>query len=167
MNAVFTTRPVFPAVREAGSMAERAGHCLCGAVRFTARNVPGGYGACHCDMCRRWTGSAFLGVTVRGSDLAWRGEDNIARLQSSAWAERAWCRTCGTGLWYRVTAEGPMLGDYEIPIGLFDDADGLEMQREIYIDRKPDAFAFQGEHELLTEAQVTALYGATMEGSRP
>lgn len=38
----------------------RSGHCLCGAVRITVTDPPQELGACHCGMCRRWTGSAFL-----------------------------------------------------------------------------------------------------------
>lgn len=141
------------------------GHCLCGAVSFTARDVPKTFGASHCGMCHRWTGSAFLGVTVQESDLDWTGAGNIKRLQSSDWAERAWCDKCGSGLWYRVTAGGLHKGGYEIPIGLLDDTTGLQLVREIFVDRKPDAFAFAGDHEMLTEAQVMALYGLTDEGS--
>ncbi len=137
---------------------------MCGAVRFTARDVPTEYGACHCKMCQRWAGSALLAVTVPETGIDWNGVDNIRRIQSSDWAERAWCDKCGAGLWYRVTAEGPHKRDFEVPIGLFDDPDGLRMTREIFIDRKPDAFAFSGTHELLTEAQVLALYGLTDAG---
>ena len=146
-------------------MSARAGQCMCGEVRFTAQDVPQEFGTCHCKMCQRWLGSALLGVTIAEKNLSWQGENNIATLQSSGWAERAWCSKCGTGLWYRVTADGPLNDNYEIPIGIFDDAEGFKMTREIFIDRKPDAFAFQGEHELLTEAQVFALYGPTTEGA--
>lgn len=146
-------------------MTERGGQCMCGAVRFVARNVPDEYGACHCKMCQRWIGSALLAVTVPVADVDWQGTEHIRRIQSSDWAERAWCDACGSGLWYRFTADGPFPDDYEIPIGLFDDADGLRMTREIFIDRKPDAFAFAGDHEMLTEAQTLALYEPTTEGA--
>lgn len=147
-----------------GDGTERQGGCLCGAVRFTARPPSAEYGACHCKMCQRWTGSALLAITVPEDAAEWRGEVDIARFQSSDWAERAWCARCGSGLWYRVTLEGHP-GNYEIPIGLFDDPDGLRLAREIFIDRKSDAFALAGEHEQLTEAQVLALYGPTTEGA--
>jgi hypothetical protein len=146
-------------------MTARAGHCLCGAVTFTAQSVESTYGACHCEMCQRWAGSALLAVTVKDDQIAWAGGDAIATFQSSDWAERGWCAKCGSGLWYRMTAEGPHKGAYQVPIGLFDDANGFTMDREIFIDKKPDAFAFAGTHEMLTEAQVFALYGVTTEGA--
>lgn len=146
-------------------MTDRTGKCLCGAVTFAARNVPAPFAACHCKMCQRWAGSAFMGVTVQEGDIEWAGEENIKRLQTTQWAERAWCDTCGSGLWYRVTAEGPLAGSYEIPVGLFDDMDGLHLVQEIFVDRKSDAFAFAGDHERLTEAQAIAKYSLTDKGS--
>lgn len=138
---------------------------MCGAVTFEVRDLRGDFGACHCEMCRRWTGSAFLGVTVPDETITFRGTEHISTLQSSPWAERAWCSQCGAGLWYRVTAEGPMATEYEIPIGLLHDADGLRMASEIYIDQKPDSFAYQGEHKLLTRSEVLALYGDVLAQS--
>lgn len=132
----------------------RTGRCLCSAVSFSAANVPTKFGACHCEMCRRWTGSALLGVTVKDEDLTWSGEDLIAKRQTSSWAERAWCRECGTGLWFKVTLEGKYSGETELPIGLFDDPSGFEMSSEIFIDHKPDSFAYAGEgRKLMTRAE--------------
>lgn len=118
---------------------------MCGAVKFSAQNVPAAFGACHCDMCRRWTGSALLGVSVPLVDVVWEGTEAIGKLQSSFWAERAWCTKCGTGLWFRVTKPSDYSDDVEIPLGLFDDQRGFHMTNEIYIDHKPDSFAYAGE----------------------
>ncbi len=135
----------------------REGGCMCGAVRFRAAQVQRDFGACHCKMCQRWSGGPLLAATVIEGDMEWQGEAHIARYQSSDWAERGWCARCGSGLFYRVT-KGAHAGAYEVPIGLFDDPGGLRMTREIFIDRKPDAYAFAGERERLTEAQTLALY---------
>ena len=122
----------------------RTGGCLCGAVRFEADLAHANFGACHCEMCRRWTGSALLGISVPAAAVRWQGEDHIATRQTSGWAMRAWCRDCGSGLYFRVTTPGPYADDFELPIGLFDDANGLTMTNEIYIDHKPDSFAYAG-----------------------
>lgn len=131
---------------------------MCGAVTLEIQALRQDFGACHCEMCRRWTGSAFLGISVPSTNVVFHGLEHVQKLQSSAWAERAWCGKCGTGLWYRVTAAHRMAENYEIPIGVLDDASDLVMTREIFIDCKPDAFAYQGEHRLLTRAQVMKLY---------
>jgi len=126
-------------------MTDHTGQCMCGDVRFTARDVPSEYGTCHCEMCRRWTGSALLGVSVPEGNVTWEGREHIGVRQSSDWAERAWCKNCGTGLWFRVTMESEWAGNYEIPLGLFDKADDFTMTSEIYIDHKPASFAYAGE----------------------
>ncbi|WP_244995687.1 GFA family protein [Pseudooceanicola nitratireducens] len=141
-------------------MSEKTGSCMCGAVRFTATDVPATFGACHCDACRRWTGSAMLAVTVPQDKLTWEGEAQIRTLQSSDWAERAWCQRCGSALYYHVTADGPMSETLQVPIGLFDDANGFTFDSEIFIDCKPDSFAYAGDREVMTRAQVFAKYGA-------
>lgn len=141
----------------------RTGGCLCGAVRFSARLTRQEFGACHCEMCRRWTGSALLGISVPEANVIWQGDENIARFQSSDWAERATCRTCGSPLFYHVTMDGPMAGDLEMPVGLFDDASGLTFTNEIYIDHKPDSYAYVGDRPRLTRKETLAKFGISEE----
>jgi len=135
-------------------MTDRTGHCMCGAVSFTAKNVPDKFGACHCEMCRRWTGSALLAVEIPAESITFHGQESIKTTQSSPWAERAWCNRCGTGLWYRVTDKGPMNANYEIPVGLFDSLDNMHLISEIYSDIKPDAFSFADKTTKMTRAEV-------------
>lgn len=137
---------------------DRTGGCLCGAVRFTLRARPDHFGICHCEMCRRWTGSALFGITVPEDALEVEGAENIAQFNSSEWASRSFCRICGSNLWYRYDPEGTGGGDYELSLGLLDDADGLRLNREIFIDAKPDSFAIAGEHQRMTRAEVMAIY---------
>ena len=138
----------------------RTGHCLCGAVSFTARLEALNFGVCHCPMCRRWTGSALLGITVDMDDVEWQGTNAVGIYQSSAWAERAFCRFCGSAVYFRVTADTPYLGKIELPIGLFDDPSGLTMTNEIYIDHKPDSYAFAGasDRRQMTRADCIAKF---------
>lgn len=130
------------------------GRCLCGAV--TVRAVPRRrhVEACHCTMCRRWSGVAYLGVQC-GSDVEFEGEDNVVRYRSSKWAERGFCGKCGSNLFFHY-----LPGDtYGVLAGLFPD-DALEpMSEEIFIDEKPDYYAFAGERERLTGPEVMAKFG--------
>jgi hypothetical protein len=121
----------------------RTGQCLCGAVSFTAKGVPATISICHCEMCRRWTGSALVGVTLPEENVVWKGKGHIATRQTTSWAERGWCGECGSGMWFRVTADTPYKGEIEIPLGVFDDPNGFTVSSEIYIDHKPDSFAFE------------------------
>src|SRR6187549_2791530 len=75
------------------------GHCLCGAVTFTAEKVETEHHACHCGMCRRWSGGAPLMCTAV-ENVSFTGEDKLKRYDSSQWAQRGFCGECGTSLFY-------------------------------------------------------------------
>lgn len=138
----------------------RTGRCLCGSVSFRATDVPDTFGICHCDMCRRWTGSAFLEVSIPEGNVTWQGTENIARRATSDWAERAWCRDCGSPLYYRVTMAGEWAGNLDIALGLFDEPGGFRLSHEIFIDSKPDSFAFAGAgHRQLTRQDCIEKFG--------
>lgn len=135
------------------------GQCLCGAVRFEATPRKTESAACHCEMCRRWTGSALLAVSVLPEDVRFEGAENIRTYTSSEWAERAWCDRCGTTLYYHLTTDAYGPQTYEISLGLFDEPDGFQLVSEIYIDRKPAGYAFAGEHPRQTKAEIEASFG--------
>ena len=140
-------------------MSETTGQCMCGAVRFRATDVPDHFGVCHCEMCRRWTGSAFANVEVPEGSVTWEGEAQIATLQSSRWAERAWCRRCGSGLYWHMTQGGDYSGTYDIALGLFDEPDAFKIASEIYTDLKPHGFNLVDEgQKKLTRAECVAKF---------
>jgi len=130
------------------------GQCLCGAVTVTAKPGDDGLHACHCAMCRRWTGSAFVGMAIAPGDLTANGP--IKTYVSSEWAERSFCDTCGSTLWYRVTLPGHEFN--HVAAGLFDDAGGQALTKEVFIDNKPDGYAFAGDHTLVTKDEMLAIF---------
>jgi len=130
------------------------GQCLCGTVRISAKTTSNKVGACHCNMCRRWGGGPLLAVDC-GVDAIIEGEDQISVFDSSDWAERGFCRRCGTHLFYRIKQDGRLA----VPIGLFDASDGIEFDSQIFIDEKPDYYRFANETQNMTGAEVFALYG--------
>jgi hypothetical protein len=136
---------------------QRTGKCLCAAVTFTADIQPT-IVACHCGMCRRWTGGVFL--TTPAKDIHFTGEDAITRYKSSDWAERGFCSRCGSSLFYRVTAKGPHEGETVLAVGALDDASGMTLDEELCIDHKPDGYSFAGEPKQKTEAEMFASFSA-------
>lgn len=145
---------------------EKKGGCLCGAVRFVARNVPSTFGVCHCPSCRRWTGSALFEVSVKTDDLTWTGAEHIAVRATSDWAERAWCRECGTNLYFRTTKEGEWFGGTDLPLGIFDDPNGFTVTHEIYTDHAPEGIQLQDSgQKRLTRADVVAINPDLDDGS--
>ena len=58
-----------------------------------------------------------------------------------------------------MTVDSPDAGSFDLPIGSLDDANGLTMTNEIYIDHKPDSYAFAGEgRNVLTRADCVARF---------
>jgi len=131
-----------------------SGSCLCGAVKIDAEAVKTDMHACHCGMCRKWSGGPFLAVDC-GSAVTFTGEENISVYDSSPWAQRGFCGKCGTHLFYRAK-EGPL---YYMPVALFDELSGVTFEGQIFIDRKPDYYEFANKTQNMTEAEVFALFG--------
>ena len=77
------------------------GGCLCGALRYELSEPPIETGTCHCRMCQKSTGSAFM-VMARFSRAALRftrGEPKLYR--SSSIKEKGFCQDCGSLLFDR------------------------------------------------------------------
>lgn len=129
---------------------ERSGGCLCGAVRYSAMIESERFGACHCPMCLKWTGGPLLNVRASAT---FEGTPTV--YASSDWAERGFCSTCGSSLFYRLrTSEGPL----HLAFGSLDNAEGLTFTHQVFIDRKPKGYAFQNETKTMTAAQVLAMF---------
>lgn len=135
------------------------GRCLCGAVQVRATPLRRQVEACHCTMCRRWNGIAFVGVQC-GSAVAIDGEEHVVRFRSSEWAERGFCGRCGSALFYRYLP----LDHYGFTAGLFADDAFLPLAEEIFIDEKPAYYAFAGDSDKLTGAEVMDKYGIGHDG---
>ena len=102
---------------------EGKGSCLCGAITITAKEMSHSVGACHCKMCRKWGGGPFVEVNC-GSEITFSGEENLSIYNSSDWADRGFCKNCGTHLFYKLK-EG---NQHMVPVGLFDDDSGLKFE---------------------------------------
>jgi hypothetical protein len=131
------------------------GHCLCNAVHVSFTPPEAVFDACHCGMCRRWGGGPALTVHA-GADLKIAGEDHVTVYASSDWATRAFCKTCGTHLYYKLNGRD----FYTFALGLFDDAQSLRFKVQIFVDHKPTQYNFAEMTEMMTEAQVLAKHGA-------
>lgn len=142
-------------------MKARTGQCMCGAVSVTATPARKSFAACHCDMCRQWSSSAFMAMETEPGSVQVTGP--VRRFQSSDWAERAFCETCGSNLWYRITAEGPGQGQYQLAAGLFDVAD-MHLGLELFIDAKPEAYAFAGDRRQMTAQECFDMFAPKEEG---
>ncbi|MFB9887907.1 GFA family protein [Balneatrix alpica] len=129
------------------------GQCLCGAVTFQASQVCAEVGVCHCGICRRWGGGPFLAVEA-GTQVTFQGQEQIGLYASSEWAERGFCKSCGTHLFYRLKEQQT----HFIPVGLINDLQQPVLDHQIFIDKKPSFYDFANVTTNLTEAEVFARY---------
>lgn len=87
----------------------RGGGCLCGAVRFEV-TLPSKWCAhCHCGMCRRAHGAAWVTWFGMARDRfrITAGEDALVVYASSDAGRRSFCKHCGSSMLFEETARWP------------------------------------------------------------
>ncbi len=134
------------------------GSCLCGAVNILTPSVNRHVAACHCNMCRKWGGAALLGVECNDG-ISFEGEDNIQVYQSSQWAERGFCKKCGSNLFYRLKENN----HYYIPVGIFDNDEGFVFDLEVFIEEKPNYYSFANETKKMTGEELFSMFTSSSE----
>lgn len=134
--------------------AQTTGGCLCGKVSFTLSEMPETVSACHCAICRTWSGGPFFAVHTEDTPMI-EGEENVTWYESSDWAERGFCAGCGANLFYRLKGDPP---EYVVSAGALKDASGLTLAEQIFIEEKPAYYAFAGDIPALTGEEVFAKY---------
>ena len=132
---------------------EAKGKCLCGEVEIDALSMSPDVGACHCSMCRKWTGGPFLSVDCN-TRVKISGEKYVSTYVSSEWAERGFCSKCGTHLFYRLRQSG----QYFIPVGLFNIRSKLNFNHQVFIEEKPEYYSFSNETKNMTGKEVFAQF---------
>jgi len=138
----------------------RTGACLCGAVTYEIETNLSHSGACHCGMCRKWSGGVYLAVEVAADQMSIEGSEHVTIFTSSEWGERGFCNKCGSSLYYRVTAPGPYFGQYHVAMGTLDRADGIALSSEIFTDKKPAGYSFAENTQKMTGAEVMAMFAS-------
>lgn len=137
-------------------MAEKiSGACLCGAIRYTAEADVHDTHSCHCKDCQAWTGG--IGLAVRAtSPVKVEGEDHLGIYKSSDYGERAFCKACGSSLFWRMQ-DGSM---NMIFAGSISDKSSLKLAGQIFIDSKPDYYSFAQETHNMTGEEVFAQFAS-------
>ncbi len=135
-------------------MATGHGQCLCGAVQFTLDWPSKWVAHCHCSMCRRAHGAAYVtwvGVEARRFTL----HDPRGALRwyaSSPGAERGFCSMCGSSMLFR-SERWP--GEMHVVVANLDDG----------ADRAPSAHVFWDTH--VDWADVDPNDGLPRKGAPP
>lgn len=110
------------------------GSCLCGAVTYTAQGEAGAPAACHCTQCRKVSGHVWASSYVDHDKLKIVGE--VRWYQSSARAERGFCPTCGSNLFWRHAVD-PFTC---FSMGSVDGESGLALRGHLHAGTKGDYY---------------------------
>ena len=109
------------------------GGCLCGVIRYRSEGDPVRAVHCHCKMCRRVSGAAFLTFVHFPIDrFEWIGGEP-KRFRSSPDAERGFCEACGSTL----TMHETVLDDrVQVTLGSLDQAEEVRPDDHVWVKRK-------------------------------
>ena len=111
------------------------GGCLCGAIRFEVTPPTKWCAHCHCSLCRRAHGAAFVtwfGVDRSAFELV-SGEDDLSWYRSTPGARRGFCSRCGSTIFF---ASERWADEVHIALASMDGP----------IDRQPSAHVFYDSH---------------------
>jgi hypothetical protein len=115
--------------------ATHEGGCMCGKVRFEAEGAPARVGICHCETCRRNSGSYFLGYAVFPDDRFRVTAGETAVFQSSERGARHFCPSCGSPL-FSTWIESDHV-DVDVYAGAFDSPAAFAPGYELWTVHRP------------------------------
>lgn len=115
-----------------------SGSCLCGSVRYEIAGTAPRFYHCHCQRCRKATGTGHASnVILQSTSLTWvAGEERLLRYDVPE-AKRfaiVFCSTCGSSM-PRVSPEA---GIVVIPAGSLDHDPGIVPEARIFSSSRAD-----------------------------
>jgi len=110
-----------------------SGSCLCGSITYEVDAPFQFVGNCHCSICRRGHGAAFVtwGILTPGSFRWTAGEELLRRYESSPGRERCSCSVCGSPL---ASSHDGAVG--EIVVGSIHGDPGARPREHIFVGSK-------------------------------
>lgn len=84
-------------------------------------------------------------------------EGPVKTYRSSEWAERGFCETCGSTLFYGTVEDG----NRHPSAGLFQNLEEVPLKLEFYADKALNGIALVGEHRKMSALETEALFAPT------
>jgi hypothetical protein len=105
-------------------------------VRFATLGPLRGVIYCHCSQCRKQTGHHYAATNVPDGNIVIEGSESVSWYRSSPEAQRGFCRTCGSALFWKRDGS-----DYvSVLAGSFEQPSGLEGAEHIFVADKGDYY---------------------------
>lgn len=113
------------------------GRCLCGSISFELHGSLRPVIVCHCRQCARWSGHVVAATAVPADAMRLlTGESDLVWYRSSPAAERGFCRTCGSNLFWKPASGGRI----SVLAGALEPPTGLKMVAHIFTADKSDYY---------------------------
>ena len=112
------------------------GSCLCGGVVYEVEGPLRDVVGCHCSQCRKQTGHFMAATAAKHTDFRMVKQATLKWYAASPTAERAFCATCGSTLFWQGKGR-----DYiAIAAGSLDGPTGLRTEGHIFCADKGDYY---------------------------
>ena len=109
------------------------GHCYCGAVSFEVEGPSLWVGHCHCESCRRASGSVMTTFAgFRPAQVVFTGAPP-SRHTTDDGVTRSFCGQCGSPVSYELAARD---NEIHLHLGLFDDLEPLKPANHSFLEEK-------------------------------
>ncbi len=111
------------------------GSCLCGAFRYTAKGEPQGFYHCHCQRCRKASGTGHASNLFLKGTLEWDtdSQDLVTyKLPEAKRFSNTFCPHCGSRMPRFIEQAGVVM----IPAGSLDDEPPVVPQARIFQSSK-------------------------------
>jgi hypothetical protein len=133
------------------------GGCLCGKVRFTARQRPSRTFVCHCTFCQQVTGSAFYAEAIFPMEAVEFNAGELRQYEHVSENSRKkvhvhFCPSCGTTLgltferWPEVRA---------LSRGCFDDPNAIEITSHIWTESAQTGVVLPADVDCFAQARAS------------
>jgi hypothetical protein len=112
------------------------GSCLCGGVVYEVHGPLRNVIMCHCTQCRKQTGHYMAATSASPQDFRLVENGTLRWYRSSVTAERGFCGTCGSVLFWRAESHT----DISITAGTIDGPTGVVTEGHIFCASKGDYY---------------------------
>lgn len=114
-----------------------SGNCCCGDVAFTLANNFSNFFFCHCEQCRKLTGSAHAANLFTSPDnITWtKGAEKVKRYDHPERAfSKAFCEICASGLPYLSQSGHALI----VPAGSLNQEPSITLDAQIFCSEQTD-----------------------------
>lgn len=114
------------------------GHCLCGKVKYTISSTPVSMGQCHCDDCKRSSGTGHISSAFfqkESVDIAGETKSYSLIADSGSTITRSFCPECGSPLFGTISSNENIIG---VSAGTLDNSDWFKPGFIVFNKRKPN-----------------------------